>query len=176
MFSSLRAQLYFLRLRLRSRWVYWWSQNYHPDLSGTSEKMGALHALEPRLFARWNRYVACQTKFMAVHPTLGQYTRALRQASSHLRTGIGIRKNWSGAQAEPATLESLFTDGGETSCYVDPVTEVTAFKEAAQDFYTLYQPPHPRLNTTQAYNARIFSSFEPHLLSLIEELLRYSHS
>ena len=161
-------------LKLRSRLVYWWSQTYHPSPTSTTEKLGGLLALEPRLFANWERYSACQINLTVVYPTLGQYTKALVQARDYVVRGQGIPRNWCSYEFEPATLESLFIDNGKQRLYLDPLSEVSAFKNAVSDFYAHYKAPHWSLDATQAHNARIFSNFEPHLLGLIKELMLYS--
>jgi hypothetical protein len=158
-----------LRTKLRCLLAY----KHLPDASGYHERVGALQALDPQLFAKHDPFRACQFSLTVIYPSLSAYTQATRLANHHLREGLGIRNHWCDYASERISLEDFFIDR-TAQRHLEPTDEVGAFKQTALEFFALYRANGAVRTGEHSHNARVLSKFERHLSSLTERLLVYS--
>lgn len=158
---------------LRAKLLYWWSQTYHPDASGTHERYGALRALDPTLFTGYRTSSACVYAMAVIYPDLARYTAEIKRASRWMTLNQLIENQWCAYAYQNKSLDQFLIN--EHGLYLDPVSEVLQFKRSAEEFFTLYTAIRHSHLEIEGHNARILSKFESHLLLLIRSLLDYSY-
>jgi hypothetical protein len=161
--------------KLRTRLRHWLTQHHPRDNTGYHKKIGALQALDPQLFSRHDPFRACQFSLTVIYPSLDRYTQAARVANHHLRQGLGISNHWCDYASQTLRLESFFIDRTTSQQrHLEPVDEVTAFKQTALEFFSLYRANSAVRFGDHSHNTRVLSKFEDQLCLLTDRLFAYS--
>ncbi len=160
--------------RTISKFKYWYSQVWHPDTSGFSERLGHIRCLDVRLFAAKGNPNPYTFRVAVVLPNAQAYIDKLSWLQNMLAANMAVPNDWVSYVPQEVTLNAFLTN--HKGLQLDPQITFVELQASAISFLHQLEELQSTAEAGNAgHNARVLSKFSGHLQQLFRTLIYYTH-
>ena len=160
--------------RALSKLRYWYSQAYHPDSTGFSERLGQVRCLNISLFLAADNPSPYLFTLRVIYPSVELYNQKLRWLNHVMMTDSALASDWCRYDFREVSLYTFLTDSKGT--HLDPVSSLATFQKNALTFlHNLDTLQRSDAIGSAGHNARVLLKFSQHLLEVFRTLIHYTH-
>lgn len=159
--------------RQLSKLRYWYSQAWHPDPSGFSERLGRIRCLDARLIKDEQKANPYLYEIDVVYPNVEVYIERVRWVKYTIAADFMIPNNWCQYQSRRTSLNAFFINSKGTQ--LDPFESLVSFQTEAIEFMHRHHELSASEGENAEHNQRVLDKFSRHLQQLFSTLIDYTH-